>query len=71
MKKKSLLLLVTLAGLTLSVNPVNAQSLSEESLMIYCGAGMQKPFQEIADAFGKKTDCEVNVTYANAAQIQT
>lgn len=26
MKKKSLLLLVTLAGLTLSVNPVNAQS---------------------------------------------
>lgn len=71
MKKKSLLLLVTLAGLTLSANPVNAQSLSEESLMIYCGAGMQKPFQEIADAFGEKTDCEVNVTYANAAQIQT
>ena len=45
--------------------------LKGKSLMIYCGAGMKNPFQEIADAFKKKTGCEVNVTYANAAQIQT
>lgn len=45
--------------------------LSGESLLIYCGAGMQKPFQEIAEAFREETGCEMNVTYANAAQIQT
>ena len=43
----------------------------EGSLSIYCGAGMQQPFQEIADTFKEKTGCEMNVTYANAAQIQT
>lgn len=41
------------------------------ALSIYCGAGMQQPFQEIADAFQEETDREMNVTYANAAQIQT
>ncbi|MDY4971071.1 MAG: molybdate ABC transporter substrate-binding protein [Lachnospiraceae bacterium] len=45
--------------------------LSGQTLMIYCGAGMQKPFQEIADAFQQETGCTMNVTYANAAQIQT
>lgn len=45
--------------------------LSGKSLLIYCGAGMQKPFQEIAAAFQEKNGCEMNVTYANAAQIQT
>ena len=40
-------------------------------LSIYCGAGMQQPFQEIADAFHEETGCEMNVTYANAAQIKT
>ena len=45
--------------------------LSGQTLLIYCGAGMQEPFQEIAAAFQERTGCEMNVTYANAAQIQT
>lgn len=45
--------------------------LSGQTLMIYCGAGMQQPFQEIADAFQAETNCEMNVSFANAAQIQT
>lgn len=44
--------------------------LNGQTLMVYCGAGMQKPFQEIADAFQADTGCEMNVTFANAAQIQ-
>ena len=52
-----------------STSPTEIQL--EGSLSIYCGAGMQQPFQEIADAFQEKTDCEMNVMYANAAQIQT
>ena len=39
--------------------------------MIYCGAGMAAPFQEIADAFKDATGCQVNATYANAGQIQS
>ena len=45
--------------------------LTGHTLMIYCGAGMTKPFQEIADSFKAATGCEMNVTYANAGQIQS
>lgn len=45
--------------------------LSGHSLMVFCGAGMKKPFQEIADTFQKETGCEMIVTFANAAQIHT
>lgn len=45
--------------------------LNGQQLNIYCGAGMTEPFQKIADLFTEETGCEMNVTYANAAQIQT
>ena len=45
--------------------------LSGQSLLIYCGAGMKDPFQEISDLFAAQTGCEMSVTFANAAQIQT
>ena len=45
--------------------------LNGNTLLIYCGAGMTKPFQEIADAFQAQTGCKMEVTYANAGQIQT
>ena len=46
-------------------------SLEGHELNIYCGAGMTDPFTDIAAAFEEQTGCTVNVTYANAAQIQT
>ena len=46
-------------------------SLQGKTLNIYCGAGMTDPFTKIADEFKAQTGCEVAVTYANAAQIQT
>ncbi len=46
------------------------EDLAGHSLMIYCGAGMADPFAEIAEAFREETGCEMNVTYANAGQIQ-
>lgn len=51
--------------------PVAEKALEGKTLDIYCGAGMTDPFQEIADAFQDETGCTVNVTFANAAQIQT
>lgn len=46
-------------------------TLDGKNLMVYCGAGMTKPFEEIANNFKEKTGCNIEVTYANAAQIQT
>lgn len=48
----------------------SSTSLTGHTLMIYCGAGMAKPFQKIADTFSNSTGCKVNVTFANASQIQ-
>ena len=48
-----------------------ALELEGKTLAVYCGAGMTDPFQEIADAFQAETGCAVEVTFANAAQIQT
>ena len=48
-----------------------AATLEGAELNIYCGAGRTDPCQEIAAAFQEETGCVVNVTYANAAQIQT
>ena len=45
--------------------------LEGKTLAIYCGAGMTDPFQEIANAFQDQTGAKVEVTFANAAQIQT
>ncbi|WKY44574.1 molybdate ABC transporter substrate-binding protein [Eubacteriaceae bacterium ES2] len=47
-----------------------AKELDGHSLFIYCGAGMTKPFEEITAAFKDETGCQVEVVYANAAQIQ-
>ena len=46
------------------------QSLADRTLFIYCGAGMTKPFGEITDQFKAETGCDIQVVYANAAQIQ-
>ena len=81
MKKQSLVLALFLtAGLCLSscagtsggsTTGAQASSLDGHTLAVYCGAGMTKPFQEIADAFQAQTGCKAEVTYANAGQIQT
>lgn len=44
-------------------------SLEGQTLMIYCGAGMKKPAEEITAAFKEATGCDVQVTFGNAAQI--
>lgn len=55
-------------GTQSTAQPANLEG---QHLDVYCGAGMTEPFQEIADLFSEETGCTMNVTYANAAQIQT
>lgn len=66
--KRFPLLLSVAAALLLSL-PLSAHA--EKALHVYCGAGMTKPFGEIAEAFTKKTQIKMEVTYANAGQIQS
>ena len=78
--KKVLTLLLSLAMMMLVITGCGGGEAEEEaaapqldgkSLTVYCGAGMTDPFQEIADTFQEETGCEMNVIFANAAQIQT
>lgn len=59
------------AEMTETEAPAQEMSLSGKALHIYCGAGMSKAFEEIAAGFKSDTGCEMEVVYANAAQIQT
>lgn len=61
----------TSASASASASSAAAADLQGSELNIYCGAGMTDPFTEIAAAFEDETGCKMNVTYANAAQIQT
>ena len=49
----------------------STSGLSGKTLHIYCGAGLSKPFEKIAQAFKDESGCEMEVVYANAAQIHT
>ncbi len=64
-------ILLTGCGSSTTESQSQAANLEGHQLDIYCGAGMTDPFQEIADLFTEETGCVMNVTYANAAQIQT
>jgi molybdate transport system substrate-binding protein len=56
---------------TLETGSGNTDDLAGHTLLVFCGAGMTKPFQEIADVFQDQTGCKLEVTYANAGQIQS
>lgn len=47
------------------------QNLEGQTLRIYCGYGMKKPFSEIADNFCKQTGCKIDLSFGNGAQIQS
>ncbi|MFZ3130027.1 MAG: molybdate ABC transporter substrate-binding protein [Desulfosporosinus sp.] len=59
------------SGVTQNEQTNKTGALSGKTLQVYCGAGMTKPFGEIAKAFKEETGCEMQVVYANAAQTQT
>ena len=54
-----------------NANTAKAATLEGHTLNVYCGAGMTEPFTKIAEEFEAQTGCKVEVTFANAAQIQT
>jgi molybdate transport system substrate-binding protein len=42
---------------------------AEKSLLVYCGAGMREPMDEIAQVFEEKEGIKIEYTYGNSAQL--
>ncbi len=47
-----------------------AEKKYDKSIHIYCGAGMKKPFLEIAEIYEEEAKVNVDVTVGNAAEIK-
>ncbi|SFR76034.1 molybdate ABC transporter substrate-binding protein [Anaeromicropila populeti] len=67
----TMLLMVLIVTACSKENKQTGQSkeLEGKKLFVYCGAGMTKPFTEIAESFQGNTGAVVEVTFGNAAQI--
>jgi molybdate transport system substrate-binding protein len=76
-----MLLMVLLAGTLIisgctststSMNPETSPAgpvTAEKSLLVYCGAGMREPMDEIAATFEEKEGIKIEYTYGNSAQL--
>lgn len=53
----------------LNVQASNASSASENSLLVYCGAGMKEPMDEIAKIFEQNTGIKIKYTYGGSEQL--
>ncbi|KAF1078829.1 molybdate ABC transporter substrate-binding protein [Methanogenium sp. MK-MG] len=49
--------------------PVAGVSESAESLIVYCGAGLREPMDEVAQVYQEKTGTEIKYTYSGSAQL--
>lgn len=50
-------------------NTTKSSSEDKKELLIYCGAGLNKPMEEIGKSFEKKYGVKIQYTYANASQL--
>ncbi|WP_411682302.1 molybdate ABC transporter substrate-binding protein [Clostridium thailandense] len=50
-------------------NTTSKSNDEKKSLLVYCGAGLNKPMDEIGQSFEKKYGVKVEYTYANASDL--
>ena len=63
------LLVVLMAVIFVSGNPGTGLCAEEEPLLIYCGAGLMKPMDELYPMFQEKHDCQVRMIYAGSGEL--
>jgi molybdate transport system substrate-binding protein len=56
-------------GSILAASLVISGCAAEDSLLVYCGAGMMEPIEEIADLFFEEEGVEIQYTFAGAAHL--
>ncbi|HPJ85038.1 MAG TPA: substrate-binding domain-containing protein, partial [Methanothrix sp.] len=58
-------------GLILAANLAVSVLAAEDSLLVYCGAGLNEPMEEIADLFEEREGVQIDYTFGGAAQLLT
>jgi molybdate transport system substrate-binding protein len=66
MKYSALSLMI---GLILAANLAVAGLAAEDSLLVYCGAGLKEPMEEIAALFEEQEGIKIEYTFGGAAQL--
>jgi len=56
-------------GLILAASLVISGCAAEDSLLVYCGAGMSEPMEEIASLFEEQEGVEIQYTFGGSAQL--
>jgi molybdate transport system substrate-binding protein len=56
-------------GCTGQTGTATAQSEEQKSLMVYCGAGMREPMEDIAAAFESQTGVAINFNYGGSNTV--
>jgi len=68
MKYSALSLMI---GLILAANLAVAGLAAEDSLLVYCGAGLKEPMEEIAALFEEQEGIQIEYTFGGATQLLT
>ncbi len=67
MRKVPLLFILLLFGIVFFAQTIAAAD--EEPLIVYCGAGLMKPMDELQVAFQEKESCPVRMIYAGSGEL--
>ncbi|MPL88949.1 putative binding protein [bioreactor metagenome] len=62
-------LVLLLAGVILTAGCTSADSAENKTLLVYCGAGMKEPMEEIAELFKEREGISIEYTYGGSAQM--
>jgi len=62
-------LVLLLAGVILTAGCTSTDSAENKTLLVYCGAGMKEPMDEIAEVFLEREGIQVEYTYGGSAQL--
>lgn len=70
LNKSKLLILIMVLGslLVASFTITYASAVNEESLLVYCGAGLSKPMNEIGELFKEEFGVQIQYSFAGSAQ---
>jgi molybdate transport system substrate-binding protein len=60
---------VLLIAVVLAVFCMGTMAMAEEPLLVYCGAGLMKPMDELQVAFQEKENCQVRMVYAGSGEL--
>ncbi len=62
-------LILLLTGVILTCGCTSTDSATDQTLLVYCGAGMKEPMDEIAQVFQEREGILIEYTYGGSAQL--